>query len=75
MPSIAISLAKRGADYDPRVRMRLEAAGGISAADYLSIVKRRDEMIGRFSAATQGFSAIALPTVVIVPPAIAALAS
>ncbi len=68
-------IAKRGADYDPRVRMRLEAAGGISAADYLSIVKRRDEMIGRFSAATQGFSAIALPTVVIVPPAIAALAT
>ena len=38
-------IARKGADYDPRVRMRLEAAGGISAADYLSIVKRRDEMI------------------------------
>ena len=67
-------IGRKGADYDPRVRMRIEAAGGISAADYLSIVKRRDEMIGRFGAATQGFSAVALPTVVIVPPPISALA-
>jgi aspartyl-tRNA(Asn)/glutamyl-tRNA(Gln) amidotransferase subunit A len=68
-------IGRKGADYDPRVRMRLEAAAGISAADYLSIVKRRDEMIGRFNAVTQGFSAIALPTVMIVPPPISALES
>ena len=66
-------IARKGADYDPRVRMHLEAAGGISAADYLSIVKRRDEMIRRFNAATQGLSAVVLPTVMIVPPPIAAL--
>ncbi len=66
-------IARKGADYDPRVRMRMEAAGGISAADYLSIVKRRDEMIRRFSAVTQGLSAVVLPTVMIVPPPIAAL--
>lgn len=66
-------MARKGADYDPRVRMRIEAAGGISAADYLSIVKRREEMIRRFNAVTQGFSAIVLPTVMIVPPPIAAL--
>ena len=35
-------IARKGADYDPRVRMRIEAAGGISAADYLSVVKRRE---------------------------------
>jgi aspartyl-tRNA(Asn)/glutamyl-tRNA(Gln) amidotransferase subunit A len=67
-------IAKRGADYDPRVCMRLEAASVISAADYLSILKRRNEIIARFNDCTQGFSAIALPTVVIVPPPISALA-
>jgi aspartyl-tRNA(Asn)/glutamyl-tRNA(Gln) amidotransferase subunit A len=66
-------MARKAADFDPRVRMRIEAAGAISAADFLSTVKRRDEMIGRFSAATHGFSAVALPTVMIVPPAISAL--
>ena len=68
-------IARKGADYDPRVRMRLEAAGGISAADYLSIVKRRDEMIRRFNAVTQGLSAVVLPTVMIVPPPITSLES
>jgi aspartyl-tRNA(Asn)/glutamyl-tRNA(Gln) amidotransferase subunit A len=66
-------ITRKGADYDPRVRMRMEAAGGISAADYLSVVKRRDEMIRRFSAVTQGLSAVVLPTVNIVPPPISAL--
>jgi aspartyl-tRNA(Asn)/glutamyl-tRNA(Gln) amidotransferase subunit A len=66
-------IARKGADYDPRVRMRLEAAGSISAAEYLSVVKRRDEMIRRFSAVTQGLSAVVLPTVMIVPPPISAL--
>ena len=66
-------IARKGADYDPRVRMRLEAPGGISAADYLSILKRRDEMIRRFKAVTQYLSAVVLPTVMIVPPPIAAL--
>jgi aspartyl-tRNA(Asn)/glutamyl-tRNA(Gln) amidotransferase subunit A len=68
-------IALKGADYDPRVRMRLEAAGGISAAEYLSVVKRRDELIRRFSAVTQGLSAVVLPTVMIIPPPIAALES
>nr|ALS89910.1 amidase [uncultured bacterium] len=45
----------------------------MSAADYIAIVKRRDEMIQRFSFVTQGLSAVVLPTVMIVPPPIAAL--
>jgi aspartyl-tRNA(Asn)/glutamyl-tRNA(Gln) amidotransferase subunit A len=67
-------IVRKGADYDPRVRTRMEAAGGISAAEYLSVVKRREELIRRFSAVTQGLSAVVLPTVMIVPPPIAALA-
>jgi aspartyl-tRNA(Asn)/glutamyl-tRNA(Gln) amidotransferase subunit A len=66
-------IVQRGAEYDPRVRMRLEAAAAISAADYLSILKRRDEIIARFNDCAQVFSAVALPTVMIIPPPIAAL--
>ncbi len=66
-------IARKGADYDPRVRMRMEAAGSISAAEYLSIVKRREEMVRRFTVVTQGLSAVVLPTVMIVPPPIVAL--
>jgi aspartyl-tRNA(Asn)/glutamyl-tRNA(Gln) amidotransferase subunit A len=66
-------IAERGAEYDPRVRMRLEAAAAISAADYLSIVKRRNEIIVRFNDCAKDFSVVALPTVMIVPPPIAAL--
>lgn len=68
-------IAQRGADYDPRVRMRLGVADGISAADYLSIVKRRDEIILRFNAQMRGFDAVILPTVMNIPPPIAALAA
>jgi aspartyl-tRNA(Asn)/glutamyl-tRNA(Gln) amidotransferase subunit A len=66
-------LEQRGGEYDPRVSMRLEAAGGISAADYLSILKRRQEMIARFNSSAQSFDAVVLPTVMNVPPPIAAL--
>ena len=66
-------IAQRGAEYDPRVRMRLEAAGSISAADYLAIVKRRAEIIPRFNGRVQNFDAIVLPTVMNIPPAISAL--
>lgn len=66
-------IARKGADYDPRVRMRMEAADSISAAEYLSIVKRREEVVRRFTVVAQGLSAVVLPTVMIVPPPIVAL--
>jgi aspartyl-tRNA(Asn)/glutamyl-tRNA(Gln) amidotransferase subunit A len=66
-------IAQRGAEYDPRVRKRLEAAGAISAADYLSILKRRAEIISRFNNRIQNFDGVVLPTVMNIPPPIAAL--
>lgn len=66
-------IAQRGAEYDPRVSTRLEAAGAISAVDYLVIVKRRAEIISRFNGRMQNFDAVVLPTVMNVPPAISAL--
>ncbi len=68
-------MAQRGAEYDPRVRMRLDVAGSISAADYLSILKRRGEFISRFNGLMAGFDAVVLPTVMNIPPPIAALGS
>jgi aspartyl-tRNA(Asn)/glutamyl-tRNA(Gln) amidotransferase subunit A len=67
-------LASRGSEYDPRVRMRIDAASAISAADYLAILKRRAEIILHYKSKAREFDAVALPTVMIIPPPIAALA-
>jgi aspartyl-tRNA(Asn)/glutamyl-tRNA(Gln) amidotransferase subunit A len=67
-------LALRGDEYDPRVRLRIEAGSGITAADYISILRRRAEIIRLYKFHTQGLDAVALPTVMIVPPPITALA-
>jgi aspartyl-tRNA(Asn)/glutamyl-tRNA(Gln) amidotransferase subunit A len=68
-------LALRGDEYDPRVRTRIETGSGINAADYISILKRRAEIIRLYKSYTQGLDAVALPTVMIVPPPISALAN
>lgn len=67
-------IAAAGADYDPRVRFRIELAASISAADYLDHMARRREMIALFAARFQGFDAVLLPTTLNTPPAIAELA-
>lgn len=68
-------IQRRGQEYDTRVRMRLEPAREITAADYISILKRRAEIIVRFNQRAGDFSAVILPTVMNVPPAVAALGS
>ena len=67
-------MAQKGDLYDPRVRFRIEAAGEISAKDFTTIVERRQAMITKYSEVTQGFDAVALPTVMNIPPPISALA-
>lgn len=66
-------LAARGAEYDPRVRFRIEAAESISAADYLGYVARRREMIALFADRFAGLDAVVLPTTLNTAPAIAEL--
>ena len=66
-------LARRGADYDPRIRMRIERGERMSATDYLELVDARRRITAAFDASTQGFDALVLPTVPIVPPRIAEL--
>jgi len=67
-------MAARGAEYDPRVRFRIEAAEAISAADYLDHVARRRAMIALFGQRFEGFDAVLLPTTLNTAPAISELA-
>jgi aspartyl-tRNA(Asn)/glutamyl-tRNA(Gln) amidotransferase subunit A len=66
-------LAERAALYDPRIRHRIERGGQQSAADYIDLLADRRRITAGFDRATQGFDALLLPTVPIVPPRIAEL--
>jgi aspartyl-tRNA(Asn)/glutamyl-tRNA(Gln) amidotransferase subunit A len=66
-------LAKRGSEYDSRVGMRLNAAAALTEAEYLAMVKRRDEIVAVFAERAAGFSDIVLPTVMNLPPPLHAL--
>ena len=68
-------MAARGAEYDRRVRTRIEMAAAISAADYLEYGRRRATMIAKFGRAFAGFDAVIMPTTLNTPPPVAALAS
>ena len=61
-------LARSGDRYDPRVRSRLEASAGVSAADYITALEFRAARIAEFDRATQPFDAMLLPTVAVPPP-------
>ena len=67
-------LAGQGAQYDPRVKSRIERGAAMSAADYICLLQTRRQWIGRMEAAMAGFDALLSPTVPIVAPLIAAVA-
>jgi aspartyl-tRNA(Asn)/glutamyl-tRNA(Gln) amidotransferase subunit A len=67
-------LARRGADYDPRVRARIEHGAGMAAHDYVALIAARARLRGEADAATARFDAVLAPTMPIVPPRIEALA-
>jgi len=66
-------LARREADYDPRVARRIRRGEAVSAADYLDLVKTRREWIGRMEDALQDVDALLSPTVPMVAPPLAPL--
>lgn len=68
-------LARRGGDYDPRVRTRIERGRGMSAADYVALVAARADLIARVDTETAGYDALMMPTVAMVAPPIAAFAA
>ncbi|MBV8118411.1 MAG: amidase [Alphaproteobacteria bacterium] len=67
-------LARRGNDYDPRVRSRIERGGGMTAVEYIELCAARADLIARVGAHTTDFDALLMPTVAITAPPIAAFA-
>src|SRR6267378_1139955 len=65
-------LARRGDDYDQRVRQRIERASGMNAVDYIRLQAARADLIARVAERTAGFDALLMPTVAITAPPIAA---
>jgi aspartyl-tRNA(Asn)/glutamyl-tRNA(Gln) amidotransferase subunit A len=61
-------LARSGDRYDPRVRARLEASAGVSAADYITALELRARRMAEFDQATLPYDAVLAPTVAIPPP-------
>ncbi|WP_119154386.1 amidase [Caldimonas tepidiphila] len=68
-------LAARRADYDPRVALRIERGATMSAADYIGLLQGRAQAIGRVTQALRPFDAVLSPTVPIVAPPLAGMAS
>jgi aspartyl-tRNA(Asn)/glutamyl-tRNA(Gln) amidotransferase subunit A len=67
-------LARRGNEYDPRVRSRIEFGREVSAAAYIRICAARSDLIARVARQTADFDALLMPTVAITAPPIAAFA-
>ena len=59
--------------YDPRVAVRILRGENISAADYLWLLEKRDELIRSVRVRTEAFDAVVMPTVPVIAPAIADL--
>ncbi len=68
-------LARRGNEYDPRVRTRIERAAGMSAVDYIELCAARADLIRRVAAAIESLDALLMPTVAITAPPIVAFAA
>lgn len=66
-------LATQGDDYDPFVRDRLEAGLEVPAWAYAERLLARPTLQQQFAREFSGFDALLLPTVPILPPAIATL--
>ncbi len=67
-------LARRGADYDPRVRVRIERGATMKAHEYIELIHARRAWIHAVQAALQGYDAVLSPTVPIVAPPIESVA-
>ena len=68
-------IARRQADYDPRVASRILRGADISAADYIDILELRAAMIADSARLAAPYDALLMPTVAMVAPAIAPLES
>jgi aspartyl-tRNA(Asn)/glutamyl-tRNA(Gln) amidotransferase subunit A len=67
-------LARRGDDYDQRVRLRIARGAEMSAADYVKLIADRARFIAAVDARVEGCDALIVPTVAVVAPPIAGFA-
>ena len=68
-------LARRGNAIDPNVRVRLERAAKIVAADYIDMTRARAELVRAMDSALADLDALVMPTTPIVAPLIAEVAA
>lgn len=66
-------LARREAEYDPRVASRTLRGADISAAEYLDLQTQRSVMIAESARLAAPYDALLMPTVPMIAPAIAPL--
>ena len=57
--------------YDPRVLVRIRAGETITAADYIQLLKLREQFIRTINAAASGYDAMLMPTTPDTAPTIA----
>ncbi|NMT64456.1 amidase [Marinobacter orientalis] len=69
------SLVDHGDLYDPRVRSRIERGAAITAADYLELCRRRQQLKLDADEWLQDYDGLLAPTVPVVPPRIEELAA
>jgi aspartyl-tRNA(Asn)/glutamyl-tRNA(Gln) amidotransferase subunit A len=65
------SLARRGNEFDPNVKFRIERGGSVTAADYLDMMQARARLVRAMDAQLSSFDAWMMPTTAIVAPTIA----
>jgi aspartyl-tRNA(Asn)/glutamyl-tRNA(Gln) amidotransferase subunit A len=68
-------LESNGADYDPRVRIRIQRGATQSAADYIELLAARRNFIAAVERRAARFDALVFPTTPVVAPRIATLQS
>jgi aspartyl-tRNA(Asn)/glutamyl-tRNA(Gln) amidotransferase subunit A len=64
-------LARRGNEFDPNVRARIERGMKLSAADYVEMARERARLVRAMDAQISGLDALVLPTTPITAPTIA----
>jgi aspartyl-tRNA(Asn)/glutamyl-tRNA(Gln) amidotransferase subunit A len=67
-------LARRAADYDPRVRARIEGGSRMSGAEYVALLARRRDFTAQVATRIADVDAVLMPTVAILAPPLAAFA-
>jgi aspartyl-tRNA(Asn)/glutamyl-tRNA(Gln) amidotransferase subunit A len=67
-------LARRGADIDPNVRVRIERGCAIAAADYAAMLRDRGRLVYEMDARLAPLDALIMPTTAIVAPTLAEVA-